>query len=360
MTSHAYGSASADKGYFGYLRKSLAALAVVCGVFAMPAGQAAEPAQKVKIAESIRFIGFLPAYVAKEKGYFAEEGLDVEFIVTGSRTLCFQALVAGQADYCGSDPAGAALARRKGAEVKAVLPVAMRAQNYLLVTGDRPTQGPEMLRGLTVAMANPPWTGSALFTEYLKSQGFVQVDNTTWKPKDSNDPKDQLKMRFVNFFTEMPQVYAKNANAVLVVPPYEAMAQRELGMKVAVSWGQNAGPYLFTTLNTTDANIKKNPKQVQAVANAFAKTFKFAKEHPDEVEKIAEKWFPSIHPEVIKLVVKRMYDEGVIPLDTSIPQAAYDRNINGVLVEIGDEAAKTPYTELVDTTFAERAAKSVK
>jgi len=348
---------SSSKGSF---IKPLAMLAGVCGILAAGAGQTAEPMTKVKIAESIRFIGFLPAYIAKDQGYFSQEGLDVDFIVTGSRTLCFQALVAGQADYCGSDPAGAALARRKGAEVKAVLPVAMRAQNYLLVTGDRPTEGPGMLRGLTVAMANPPWTGSALFTEYLKSQNFVPVDNATWKPKDSNDPKDYLKMRFVNFFTEMPQVYAKNADAVLVVPPYEAMAQRELGMKVAVSWGKNAGPYLFTTLNTTDTVIREKPAQVQAMANAFAKTFKFAKEHPDQVEKIAEKWFPSIHPEVVKLVVKRMYDEGVIPQDTAMPQQAYDRNINGVLVEIGDEAAKMPYADLVDPRFADKAAALAK
>lgn len=342
-----------------FLKKSLAVAASVCSMMGFHNAQAA-PATKVKIAESIRFIGFLPVYVAKEKGFFAKQGLDVDFIVTGSRSLCFQALLAGQADYCGSDPAGAALARRKGGEVKGVLPVALRAQNYLLVTHDRPTQGPEMLRGLTIAMAKPPWTGSALLVEYLKSHGFVKVDNTTWKPKDSNDPKSFLHMRFVNFFTEMAQVYAKNANAVLVVPPYEAMAQRELGMKMAVSWGKNAGPYLFTTLNTTDANIKKNPGQVQAMANAMEETFRFAWSHPEEVEKIAEKWFPSIHPEIVKLVVKRMYDEGVIPKNTLISHEAYDHNINGVLVEIGDDAAKMPYNEVIDSRFADKAAKAEK
>ena len=337
------------------LQITLASLVGVLSLFIAVESQAATPA-KVKIAESIRFIGFLPAYIAKEKGFFTEESLDVEFIITGGRALCFQALVAGQADYCGSDPAGGALARRKGANVKAVLPVALRAQNYLLVTGDRPTQGPEMLRGLTVAMANPPWTGSALFFELLKANDFVQVDNTTWKPKQSNDPKDNVTLRFVNFFTEMPQVYAKNANAVLVVPPYEAMAQRELDMKVAVSWGENAGPYLFTTLNTMEATILNKPEQVQAMANAFEKTFRFAWSNQEEVVKIAEKWFPSVHPEIIKTVVTRMFKEGVIPKNTQLPTAAYDRNINGVLVEIGDEAARVPYSELVDARSADKAA----
>ena len=315
---------------------------------------AAEAPTKVKVAESIRFIGFLPAYIAKEKGFFAEQGLDVEFIVTGGRTLCFQALVAGQADFCGSDPAGAALARKKGADIKAVLPVALGAQNYLLVTGDRPDSGPDLFKGLTISMANPPWTGSALLFDALKSAGFVRVDNTTWKPANSSDPKDVVTLRFVNFFTEISQVFSKNANAVLVVPPYEAIAQRELGMKVAISWGKNAGPYLFTTLNTMEDTIKKNPKMVQGMVDAFAKTYQYAWNNKEEVQKIAEKWFPSVHPDVIRVVVTRMFDEGVIPHDVSMPKEAYDRNINGVLVDIGDDAANMPYDQVIDNTFVKK------
>ena len=177
-----------------------------------------------------------------------------------------------------------------------MLPVALRAQNYLLVTGDRPDSGPDLFKGLTISMANPPWTGSALLFDALKSAGFVRVDNTTWKPANSSDPKDVVTLRFVNFFTEISQVFSKNANAVLVVPPYEAIAQRELGMK----------------------------------------------------------WFPSVHPDVIRVVVTRMFDEGVIPHDVSMPKEAYDRNINGVLVDIGDDAANMPYDQVIDNTFVKK------
>jgi len=333
----------------------LAAVAVAIALSAAAGKAEAADKTKIKIAESIRYIGFLPAYVAKEKGFFDKEGLDVDFVTTGSRTLCFQSMIAGEADFCGSDPAGAALARRKGADVKAILPIALRAQNYLMVAGDRPTTGPDLLKGMTVAMAAPPWTGSALFDELIKKEGFSKVDNTSWKPGDSSDPKDVLRARYVGFFTELPQVYAKNANAILVVPPYEAMAQRELGMKVGYSWGANGGPYLFTTLNVTEATIKAKPAMVQAVTNAFQKTFAWAAKNQPEVEAIAEKWFPSIHPDVVKAVVKRMYDENVMPNDVATPKDAYERNINGVLKEIGDTAAGVPFEEVVDTSFAAKA-----
>jgi NitT/TauT family transport system substrate-binding protein len=57
-------------------------------------GAAAEP---LKVAHST-WVGYGPLYIAKEKGFFDEEGLDVELIVMEDPKVRFPALAAGQID----------------------------------------------------------------------------------------------------------------------------------------------------------------------------------------------------------------------------------------------------------------------
>ena len=74
-------------------KKSFIAGAVVLGLIG--AGSAA--AEPLKVAHST-WVGYGPLYVAKEKGFFEEEGLEVELIVMEDPKVRFPALAAGQID----------------------------------------------------------------------------------------------------------------------------------------------------------------------------------------------------------------------------------------------------------------------
>lgn len=61
--------------------------------------------QKVKLAEVTHSVFYAPQYVAFEKGYFKEEGLDVELILTPGADKVTVAVLSGDADFgfCGSE-----------------------------------------------------------------------------------------------------------------------------------------------------------------------------------------------------------------------------------------------------------------
>ncbi len=76
-------------------------VALLAGAVLATAGEpaAAGELKKVKITQAVQSLIFLPTYVARAKGFFAEEGLEVEQISTGGGGPEVQALIAGEAEF---------------------------------------------------------------------------------------------------------------------------------------------------------------------------------------------------------------------------------------------------------------------
>lgn len=77
------------------MKRIIGMVAGACAlVAAMTAGAGATP---LKVAYSV-WVGYGPLFVAAEKGYFKDEGLDVELVLVEDTKLRFAALAAGQID----------------------------------------------------------------------------------------------------------------------------------------------------------------------------------------------------------------------------------------------------------------------
>src|SRR6266404_6389999 len=82
--------------------------------------------KRVVINEALRTVLYLPLYHAKEKGYFAQEGLDVDIITGGTATNSFAAMLSGQANFSVADPMYVPISREKGGRTKVVAQVVAR------------------------------------------------------------------------------------------------------------------------------------------------------------------------------------------------------------------------------------------
>jgi len=94
-----------------------AALATVSLLFGWSAANAADTV-RVGVFQSISDAGF---YIAKDKGYFAEEGLDVELQRVNSSSMVTTALASGDLDVSGGSPSASAYnAIRQGVPIQIV------------------------------------------------------------------------------------------------------------------------------------------------------------------------------------------------------------------------------------------------
>src|SRR5262245_55666874 len=97
-------------------RVSIAVLAIAASVLLPPAADAAD---KIKISVPADNAGFAPIFIADQKGYFRDEGLEVEIINAGGG-VSTPALIAGDLQFSGS-PASALSAIIKGGDLRVII-----------------------------------------------------------------------------------------------------------------------------------------------------------------------------------------------------------------------------------------------
>ena len=94
---------------------------VLCALGAAIAPRPALAAQRVKLTMPVTALSMTPVYVAKSKGFFAEEGLDVEMTATGGGGPDIMALIAGEADFSFTTGDNVILASQEGKRLLIVM-----------------------------------------------------------------------------------------------------------------------------------------------------------------------------------------------------------------------------------------------
>ena len=127
-------------------RLTAAGLAVLLAVTALPAAVMAEEKDdkkqltKVTLNEVAHSIFYAPQYVAIEKGYFADQGLDVELVTGFGADKVLTALISGEADIGFMGAEASIYAYQEGATDPAVnfAQLTQRAGNFLVAREEMP------------------------------------------------------------------------------------------------------------------------------------------------------------------------------------------------------------------------------
>jgi NitT/TauT family transport system substrate-binding protein len=130
-----------------------------------PAAEAPAEMETVRVA-SQPFIGFAPFYIAQEEGFFAEQGLNVEFVPLTPQQI-MPALAAGEVDVAaGFAEAGIFNAIGRGGGMKIVADKGIidpqRCDNYAMILSNRlegevSFENPETLKGRVVNLIPASW-----------------------------------------------------------------------------------------------------------------------------------------------------------------------------------------------------------
>ena len=114
-------------------------------------------------------------YVAQEKGYYDDEGLDVDIVVPANPEDVLKTVGAGRDDFGVSYQAEVLLARGEGVPVKSIAAMVQHPLNSIMVLEESGIERPSDLVGRSVGVTGIPFE-EALFLSMLQYDGATAED----------------------------------------------------------------------------------------------------------------------------------------------------------------------------------------
>lgn len=291
----------------------------------------------VTVNQAFEHLLYIGLYVAKDKGFFEEEGLDVKIDTGGGDDKAFAALISGSAQFAQGDPAFVAIANEKGWDGRVIVMAVDRVAIWG-VTFDKniqPFTDPAGFKGKTVATYPEP------NTSYVVQKQLAQKAKLTLG-------KD-VEILQVPFGTELATLKNKRADIAQTIEPNVSQVELE-GGTVAFSYPDAWGPLAFTGLMTSKKLIDEDPETVQKFVNAYEKSFQFIQNDFEGAVSIAQKRLPNLSVDVIRKALKRLIDSGCIPKHTKVDPESW-RKLLEIRKDVGD-LREMPKIDLIENSFA--------
>jgi NitT/TauT family transport system substrate-binding protein len=319
----------------------------------------ARAAVKLTHAEAVETLYYLPLYVAKAEGFFEKEGLDVTIFNAQQRTIAVRAVVAGDAfTYCG-DPAEPALARERGADIKNIGVIVYRAGGGILSKAGFP-RDPKQWKGAAIIIPRPPHTSVSLIQLTLMKAGYTQADQDglVWKPADGKGDKDLVKLHPVIAATELAALVAGQGQLSVALEPDLSNGVVQ-GFEIVTTFAEEFGPYFYTSIAAAGSSIKGKAELLQRYTDAMTRAMMWGHKYPDKAAQVAVKRYAEANPKIVAEAAKRIIAQEAYPKNMLVSKASYDQNFNNVLVRTKHPAAGYKWEELMDLSFAEKAASKI-
>ena len=298
------------------------------------------PPTTVTISQAFQHLLYIGLYVSQERGFSAEEGLDVKIETAGGDAQAFSALTSGNADFAQGDPAFVAIANEQGWGGKVVVMAVNRVAVWGITFDPtiQPFSDPAGFRGRTVATYPNPNT-SYVVQKQLALKAGLEVGRDT-------------KILEVEMGTELASLQNGRASIAQTIEPNVSTAELE-GGKVVFSYPEAWGDFAFTGLMVSDQTIKERPEMVQKVVNAYEKALNYIHTDLEGTLPVAKKYLPHLKDEVIRTALRRLIDSGCIPQHTQINMDSWSSLLQ-TRIDVGD-LKQMPTINLIDNTFAQNA-----
>ena len=285
--------------------------------------------QKVRISISSRSNTSVPLYVAVSKGFFREEGMDVEIIQANPR-LGVMALMNGDVGFTGTF-VSTVRGILSGFPLKIIL-VAFKKGVYYLIAHPS-IKDIQDLKGKKLGVSSIRGSDHLVAEELLKSKGF--------------NPAQLQPVALGDTSVRLQSVITGAVEVTALSPPHDLMAQRS-GAKALAGPPEIGMP--ASGMITSDRLIKENPQFVKRGARAILKANRLIEENRQETIRVLLQWVkqtPEIAARSYDVELKAILRDGIMT----------DVEMDNFLDRLTDK--KRPLDEVRDFSFARQAWKEL-
>lgn len=296
---------------------------------------------EVKLAEVTRSVFYTPQYVAIEKGFFEEEGLDVDLQTTWGGDKTMTALLSDNADVAlvGSETSIYVYAQDASDIVINFAQLTQTDGTFLVAKSEKP---------------NFTWedTKDSIFLGQRKG-GMPQMVGEYVLKQHNIDPHADLELLQNIDFANIPSAFVSgDAEYVQLFEPTASTFEKEGKGHVIASFGEESGLIPYTVFMTKESYIKENEDVIKSFTKAIYKAQNWVEESDsEEIAKVVQPYFEDTELDILTASIDRYKQQGSFATSPLLTEEAWD-NLQNIMDEAGELPKHAPYEELVNTDIA--------
>jgi NitT/TauT family transport system substrate-binding protein len=299
--------------------------------------------QTVRVAEVTHSIFYAPQYIAITKGFFEDEGLNVELKTTWGGDKTMTALLSNGADIAlvGSETSIYVYAQEANDPVINFAQLTQTDGTFLVSRNKIDNFTWDQLKGST-------------FLGQRKG-GMPQMVGEFVLKKHGIDPQNDLNLIQNIEFANIANAFASGTgDFVQLFEPTASIFEKEGKGYIIASFGEESGKVPYTTFMAKKSYMDKNKEVIEKFTRAIYKAQQWVDSHSArEVAESIQPFFEDTDIEIIETVVERYKNQGSFATDPILDQDEWS-NLQNIMEEAGELPKRVEHNILVDTTVAEK------
>lgn len=290
--------------------------------------------KKVRLAEVTHSIFYAPQYLAHSLGYFEEEGLDVEFILTSGADKVTTAVLSGDVEigFCGSE---ATIYVYNNGEKDYLVNFAglTKKDGSFLVSRKKESFDIKNLVGKHI-IAGRKAGMPAMTLEYALNQNGVKTSEVNFDTS-------------IDFASTTGAFIGGTGDYVSVFEPTASSLEKQGVGHIVASIGELGGTVPYTAYNARLSYIKNNEDVIKGFTKAIDKALIYVKEHnSSEIAEAISSYFPDTSLNDITAIVDRYKNIDAWFDNTNISEKDFN-HVMDIMENAGELTNRAPYSKLV-------------
>ena len=292
----------------------------------------------IVVAEVAHSIFYAPMYAAHSLGYFEEEGLDVEIILTSGADAVAASVMSGDAQigFCGSEQS--IYIYNEGAKDYLVNFAGLtKRDGSFIVSRTNEEFNIEDLKGSHI-IAGREGGMPAMTLEYTLNQNGIKLDKLNF---DTSIAFASMSGAFIG----------GTGDYVALFEPTALQIEKQGFGYVVASLGELGGEVPYTTYMTKKSYLEDNKDVIEGFTKAIQKGLDYVFTHTDkEVAEVITSYFPDTSMNDLTEVIKRYRGADSWYRTTYITKEGFDR-VQDIMDNSGKLEKKAPYDKLVNNEY---------
>jgi NitT/TauT family transport system substrate-binding protein len=318
-------------------------LVVILTVGLWGCSQKEESVEKVRVAEVTRSIFYAPQYVAIEKGFFEEEGLEIELTTTWGGDKTMTTLLSDGADIALVGSETSIYVQAQGSDDPVI--------NFAQLTQ---TDGTFLVAREKVEDFQWEQLKDSTFLGQRKG-GMPQMVGEYVLKQHGIHPHNDLNLIQNVDFANIPNAFASGTgDYVQLFEPTASIFEKEGKGHIVASFGTESGHVPYTTFMSKDSYMKENKETVEKFTKALYKAQQWVQENnAKEIAKVIEPYFEDTELDIIETVIDRYKSQGSFATDPILDEEEWN-NLQTIMNEAGELPKEIDHSTLVNTSIAEK------